>query len=53
VQGSRQTEETSTDQRRRCCFGFSLGVSVGQTRRHFLAIQEARARVSQGFPTLL
>lgn len=30
----------SVDQRGRHCFGFSLGVSIRQTRRHFLAVQE-------------
>ena len=45
--GKRKVEEKSVDQRRRHYFGFSMGVSVGQTRRHFLAIQKKPDRMAK------
>ncbi len=44
MQSSRQIEEASLDQRRRHRFGFALGLSVRQARRHFLAIQSSYYR---------
>jgi hypothetical protein len=40
VQSSGQVEEARVDQRRRHRFGFSMGFSVRQAGRHFLAIQK-------------